>query len=174
MPADGSRRTTRRSAFAALCVALVAGAGCTDWMTTPNTDVGIVVWVSVTPAAIRLTDTAQIVVRLRALNPSDREIRIRSGGPPYVFANDPTRSRGLWGSVRFATDDSPFNAGPSVDYWGDSVFVFGPHSYGHNERRYRLRDWTAGGWTVRPGQLRIRGWFNGHEGRSATLTILPP
>lgn len=174
MPDGGSGSTTRPSALIALLAALVGGTSCSDWMTTPNTDVGIVVWVDVTPAAIRLTDTSEIVVRLRMLNPGDEEIRVRSGGPPYRLTPDPAQSRGLWGSIRFASESSPFNAGPGADYWGDSVYVFGPRAYGHNAKRYRLQQWATGGWTLRPGELRIRGWFNGREGRSATLTILPP
>jgi hypothetical protein len=143
-------------------------------MVSPNTDVGIVVWVDITPNTIRLGDTTTLEVRLHTLNPGDDEIRVRSGGPPYAFTNDPARSRGLWGSVRFGDDDRPLDAGPGIDWWGDSVYVFPSRAYDRADHTYKLKDWTTGGWTLRPGVLRVRGWFNGREGRGTTLTILPP
>jgi hypothetical protein len=65
------------------------------------------------------------------------------------------------------------NAGPNADYWGDSVYVFPPHHVEYAETVVSLRDWRAGGWSLAPGQLRVRSWFNGHEGSSAAFQLVP-
>ena len=106
-------------------------------------------------------------------NPSARSIRVVSGGPPYRFTTDPAASRGLWGSVRIANASSALNAGPNVDWWVDSVYVIAAHQTQYNEYAVTLRQWRAGGWALVPGAYRVRGWFNGREGASAALRLLP-
>ena len=161
----------RRSALGLAVLGLLA---CGESPVAPNTDVGLHVWATVSPVAVDVRDsTAVLDLRVNVENLSSRPIRVVSGGPPYVFTGDPAKSRGLWGSIRIANDASLLNAGPNVDWWGDSVYVIGAHQVQYNEYAVTLQQWRAGGWAVAPGSYRVRGWFNGHEGRSATLTLLP-
>jgi hypothetical protein len=70
-----------------------------------------------------------------------------------------------------ATDS--LNAGPYRDYWGLPVYEFGPRESRYTETLLRARDWLAGGWTLVPGTLTVRAYFNGKEGSSAPLHIVP-
>jgi hypothetical protein len=154
--------------------ALVCLAACSDNIIGPNTDVGLSVWAEVSPTSVSIRDsTAVLRIRVYVSNTSIVEIRVVSGGPPYRFTADPDRSQGLWGSYRIANDVDPLNAGPSVDWWGDSVYVFTARHTDYNERLVSLSDWKAGGWTLAPGRYRVRSWFNGREGKSATFDLTP-
>lgn len=169
------KRTVVRIGCSIVAVALVA---CGDQLleprVRPNTNVGLAVWTQVTPSHVKLTDTVtKIVIRLSVENPSDSAIRVRSGGPPYVFGWDPAKNRGNWGSIRIARDSNPFDAGPDIDWWGDSVYVIPPRFTQYDEDTLTLRSWKSGGWAVTPGVYTIRGWFNGREGLSALFSIDP-
>lgn len=161
-----------RSLFliATLCIA-----GCSDGIIGPNTDVGLSVWADVYPPRLSVRDSATVITMgVNVVNKSNHVIRVVSGGPPYVFTNDPKQNRGTWGSVRVGTEEKPLNAGPSSDWWGDSVYVFAPRSGQRNETRATLRDWSARGWdNLPPGRYTIRGWFNTREGESATFILTP-
>ena len=167
-------RPRRRAALVVLTAgSLVAGAGCRDAL-EPNTDVGLHVRAEVAPNRVSLRDTASLIrMRVQVTNPSRRTIRVVSGGPPYRFAGDPARSRGLWGSLRIANDTSELNGGPGVDWWGDSVYVFPPRRGGYNEYSLTLAEWRARGAAPVAGRYRVRGWFNGREGASAELILVP-
>lgn len=158
----------------ALLVAVVV-LGCTDaFAPAPNTDLGLYVWAEVEPAVISLRDsTREIRIRILVENPSGSEIRVVSGGPPYVFTHDPTMSRGLGSAFRTACEESLLNCGPNTDWFGDSVYVFQPHLTRSSSRPTSLREWRAGGWTVTARTYHIRAWFNGREGQSATLKVVP-
>jgi hypothetical protein len=148
--------------------------GCSDSIAGPNTDVGLSVWAEVSPASSSSQDsTTPLSLRVYVANPTYHVISVVGGGPPYVFTGDPARAVGLWGSMRIASDTSPLNAGPSADWFGDSVYVFSPRRVEYNEMRITLRDWRAGGWPVIPGVYRVRSWFNAREGKSALLTLTP-
>jgi hypothetical protein len=141
---------------------------------TPNTDLGLRVWAEVSPARVSVRDTARVLrIRVYVTNPRGDSVRVVSGGPPYVFTPDPSRSVGLWGSVRIGSAASPLNAGPNVDWWGDSVYVLPPRATMYDEYRVRLGDWRAGGWPLAAGDYRVRGWFNAREGASAELVLIP-
>jgi hypothetical protein len=156
-----------------LVVASLA-AGCDSPVAPPNTDVGLRVWAEVRPTSVSVRDAGAVLrVRVNVRNSSLREIRVISGGPPYVFTSDPAESRGLWGSFRIACESSPLNCGPSIDWWGDSVYVFAPRTTQVDEAVITLRSWQERGWALRPGQYRVRAWFNGREGESASLVLLP-
>ena len=107
-----------------LISALVCLCSCGDNIVGPNTDVGPSVWTEVSPPFLSIRDSTTVLhMKVFVGNKSDREIRVVSGGPPYVFTNNPTQTRGLWGSLRIATDTDPLHAGPSIDWWGNSVYV---------------------------------------------------
>ena len=147
---------------------------CSDSMVGPNTDVGLSVWAEVSPTTASISDTAATLrIRVYVSNESFKEIRVVSGGPPYVFTPDPNSSKGLWGSMRIANDVDPLNAGPSVDWWGDTVYVFRPRYSEYNDDVITLKEWKVGGWPLLAGRYRIRSWFNGREGRSAAFLLTP-
>ena len=140
----------------------------------PNTRIGLHVWAEVTPPRVRASDSAAVLtIRVLAENPSDSTLRIVSGGPPYTFTPDPAESRGLEQSFRIASARSALNAGPSVDYWGDIEYVFGPHERSVVTYKVPLKVWRDGNWPLTPGQYRVRGYFNGQEGASASFAIVP-
>jgi hypothetical protein len=60
-----------------------------------------------------------------------------------------------------------------VNWWGDSLYVFPPLRKRYDEKIFTLAEWREGGWSLVPGAYRIRGWFNGREGDSATFTVTP-
>ena len=60
--------------------------------------------------------TTVLHMRVLVANQTDHEIRVVSGGPPYVFTNDAAHTRGLWGSLRIARGTDSLHAGPSVDW----------------------------------------------------------
>jgi hypothetical protein len=132
------------------------------------------VWAEVSPARLSIGDsTAVLRVRIYAQNPGPDSLRLRSGGPPYVFTADPAESRGLEQSFRIASTGDSLNAGPGTDYWGDSVYVFAPREGQYSEAVIRLRDWRVRGYPLAPGTLRVRSYFNGREGSGATFTLVP-
>jgi hypothetical protein len=135
---------------------------------------GLRVWAEVRPGVLSVHDSVTTLrIRVYAANPSYDALRVASGGPPYRLTPDPTQSRGLAQSVRIADATRPLHAGPETDFWGDSVHVFGPRETQYREFPVTLRSWRAGGWAAAPGEYRVRGYFNGHEGTSATLVLTP-
>jgi hypothetical protein len=159
-----------------LLTAVAILSSCADSIIGPNTDVGLSVWTQVSPPILSIRDTTTVLrIRVFVGNKTDHEIRVVSGGPPYVFTfgSEPVPHSGLWGSLRIAGDSSAMNAGPGVDWWGDSVYVFPAHRAAYNEQATTLREWKARGWAVRVGNYVARGWFNGREGRSAPFYFVP-
>jgi hypothetical protein len=156
--------------FALLLSAIVFLCSCADSIIGPNTDVGLSVWTEVSPSLLSIRDTTT-VLRMRVFvgNRTDHEIRVVSGGPPYVFTfgSEPRPHSGLWGSLRIARGADSLHAGPFVDWWGDSVYVFPAHHVEYNEQAMTLHEWKVGGWPLTPGAYAARGWFNGREGKSA-------
>ena len=138
-----------------------------------NTDLGLRVWAEVVPAQISMSDsTASLTVRVLAWNPTGHELRIRSGAPPYVFTADPVDSEGLEHSFRIASAASALNAGPGVDTWGDTVYVFAAFETQFIERAVTIRAWRDG-WPLAAGSYWARSYFNGREGASATFIVVP-
>lgn len=154
---------------------LVAGAvaGC-DSMAPPNTDLELRVAATVSPLTIRLRDTAAVFhVRVTVTNPSDQDIVVITGGPPYRITTDPVESSGLGPSIRIASPADPLNGGPSVDWWGSPVDTIRAGGGIYAEHDVTLQAWRDGGWVVEPGEYRIRGYYNGREGLPASLTVVP-
>ncbi len=158
--------------FAAILMAVVVA--CADSPLDPNTDVGLRVWVQVSPGVASISDsTATIQIRLYIQNGSPDEITVISGGPPYRFTGNPANSSGLIGSIRIANDTDSLNAGPSTDWWGQPVYTFKPRSARYHEFLVSLKEWRARGRPLVAGEYRVRGWFNGREGKSAVLVLKP-
>jgi hypothetical protein len=138
-----------------------------------NTDLGLHVEARVSPRVLSMADTA---ARLRILvlvtNPSERDIVVVTGGPPYRITSDPTESRGLTQSFRIASADEPLNAGPSVDAWGEPVDTIRARRGEYTEDIVKLSDWRAG-WPMTAGTYRVRSYYNGREGESAVFTVTP-
>ena len=153
-----------------LLSATICLSSCGDSIIGPNTDVGLSVWAEVSPTFLSIRDTTTVLhMRVFVANKSDHEIRVVSGGPPYVFTfgSEPLPHSGLWGSLRIARGSDLFNAGPGVDWWGDSVYVFPAHYATYDERTLTLREWKALGFPVTVGNYLARSWFNGREGKSS-------
>ena len=162
--------------FLLLLSALAFLSSCGDSIIGPNTDVGLSVWTQVSPPILSIRDTTTVLhMRVFVGNKTDHEIRVVSGGPPYVFTfgGEPIQHSGLWGSLRIAGDSSSLNAGPGTDWWGDSVYVFPAHHAEYNEQVITLREWKARGWPATAGNYVARGWFNGREGKSAPFYFVP-
>lgn len=157
--------------FVLTAISLALVASCSDLPSAPNTDLGLVVWTQVSPTTVSASDFgATLHLRVYARNPSSHIITV-PGGPPYVFSTDPANSENIWGSLRIANSTSALNAGPNVDWWGQHEYVFPPRQTQHREMVVTVHQWRSGGWAFAPGVYRIRGWFNAHEGASATLVI---
>ena len=160
--------------FALRLAVLAVLCACSDNIVGPNTDVGLSVWTEVSPPILSIRDTTTVLhIRVVVANKTDHEIRVVSGGPPYVFVNDPLPHSGLWGSLRIASENNPLNAGPSVDWWGDSVYVFPAHDIQWEELAETLHEWKAHGWQPKVGNYVARGWFNGREGKSKQFYFVP-
>jgi hypothetical protein len=162
--------------FALPLSAIIFLCSCGDSIIGPNTDVGLSVWTEVSPAFLSIRDTTTVLhMRVFVGNKTNHEIRVVSGGPPYVFTfgNEPLPHSGLWGSLRIARGADLLNAGPGVDWWGDSVYVFPAHYAEYNEQAMTLREWKVRGWPVTVGNYIARGWFNGREGKSAAFFFVP-
>jgi hypothetical protein len=159
---------------ASLSVFVLLFAACGESPFAPNTDVGLRVWADVSPSQLSVNDSLTVVrVNVKVQNGTGRVIRVVSGGPPYVFTNDPADSKGLWGSFRVSCDRSPLNCGPSIDWWGDSVYVFKAWTTYRDEATFTLKSWRAGGWEVMVGSYTVRAWFNGREGTAASFSLSP-
>jgi len=156
-------------------VALIAASlliGCSGL--EPNTDLGLRVQASVTPRIARASDTAAVLhVRVTITNPTDQDMIIVTGGPPYRITGDPTESAGLSHSFRIANSTDPLNAGPSADWWGSSVDTVPANRGYYVSQDVELTFWRAGGWPLEPGEYRVRGFYNGREGEPAPFTIVP-
>ena len=155
---------------------LLSLCACGAEIIAPNTDVGLSVWTEVSPGFVSVRDTTTVLhMRVFVANKTSHEIRVVSGGPPYVFTfgSEPLPHSGLWGSLRIARGTELFNAGPGVDWWGDSVYVFPANYATYDEQTMTLREWKARGYPVAVGKYLARGWFNGREGRSAPFFFVP-
>jgi hypothetical protein len=162
--------------FLFLLTAVAVLSSCGDSIIGPNTDVGLSVWTEVSPPVLSIRDTTTVLhIRVFVGNKTGHEIRVVSGGPPYgfTFGSEPIPHSGLWGSLRIASDSSSLNAGPGVDWWGDSVYVFPAHHVQFNEQALTLHEWKARGWRVKAGNFVARGWFNGREGRNTPFYFVP-
>jgi hypothetical protein len=162
--------------FGSLLSATVFLCSCADSIIGPNTDVGLSVWTKVSPSIMSIRDTTTVIhFRVYVGNKTGQEIRVVSGGPPYVFTfgSEPLQHSGLWGSLRIASASDSLNAGPGVDWWGDSVYVFAPHYSVYDEQTITLHEWKARGWPVTVGNYVARGWFNGREGKSDPFYFVP-
>ena len=165
----------RRWAMLGAAGAIVGAAvwACADAV-SPNTSLGLRVWAEVAPETVHVGDTSGLfVIRVVVSNPTSHLIRVKSGAPPFVFTADPAQSRGMEEQFRIACSRSTFACGPGSDYYGDSVYVFPPLDWYFAQDSVRLKSWTKGGYPLTPGTYTVRSWFNGHEGMSATLTLVP-
>lgn len=161
---------------ALLLPAIALLCACGDSIIGPNTDVGLSVWAEVSPPIISIRDTNTVLhMRVVVANKSDREIRVESGGPPYVFTfgSEPVPHSGLWGSLRIGSETNPLNAGPGIDWWGQPVYVFKPHEVQWDEQAVTLHEWKARGWIPAVGNYVARAWFNGREGKSKAFYFVP-
>jgi hypothetical protein len=156
---------------AALVLVLLA---CTDPISPPNTPLGLRVWAEIRPSTVRFSDSTQLLrIRVLASNPGNRTLTLISGGPPYRMTSDPANSIGLAESFRIARKDSFENAGPGADWFGDSLWVFQPGQTYFNEQELTLAEWRKRSFPQEPGEYRVRSYFNGREGASATFRIVP-
>jgi hypothetical protein len=139
-----------------------------------NIDLGLRVEASVSPRVLSVADTAaRLRIRVLVTNPTDRDIVVVTGGPPYTITSDPAESRGLTQSFRIASADEPLNAGPSVDAWGEPVDTIRAGRGEYTEDIVKLSEWRAGGWPMIPGTYRVRSYYNGREGQSAVFGLTP-
>lgn len=139
-----------------------------------NTDLGLHVEASVSPRVLSVADTAaRLRVRVLVTNPTNRDIVVVTGGPPYTITSDPAESRGLTQSFRIASAHEPLNAGPSVDAWGEPVDTIRARRGEYTEDIVKLSQWRAGGWPMAPGTYRVRSYYNGREGESAVFALTP-
>ena len=153
---------------------MAALAACHDYPLDPNTDAGLRVWVEVSPRIVSVRDTTAILrIRLNVMNPSEREITVITGGPPYRSTGKPERNSGLFGSIRIGRGADSLNAGPNVDWFGQPVYTFRPRSRAYDELLVPLKEWRSGGWKLEVGEYHARGWFNGREGTSTTFVFKP-
>jgi hypothetical protein len=151
---------------------IVLAAACSG-LEPSNTDLGLHVQARVSPRAVSLADTAASVrIIVLVTNPSERDIVIITGGPPYSITTDPADSRGLTQSFRIAHADGSPNAGPSVDAWGATVDTIRARRGEYMEHVVKLGEWRQG-WTVAPGDYRVRSYYNGREGSSAAFSVTP-
>jgi hypothetical protein len=138
-----------------------------------NTDLGLHVEARVSPRIVSLSDpAAQLRILVLVTNSTGRDIIVTTGGPPFSITSDPADSKGLTQSFRIATDDDPINAGPSVDAWGEPLDTIRAQHGEYLEHVILVSEWKAG-WTVEPGNFRVRSWYNGREGESAPFTVAP-
>lgn len=138
-----------------------------------NTDLGLHVEARVSPRVVSLADTAASVhIVVIAANPTDRDIVIVTGGPPYSITTDPADSRGLTQSFRITHADGSPNAGPGVDAWGEPVDTIRARRGEYMENIVKLSEWRAG-WPLTPGTFRVRSYYNGREGESAVFSVTP-
>jgi hypothetical protein len=147
-------------------------AACSDNPIEPNTDIGLRVWAAVSPSSVSVRDTgAMLRVRVHIANPTTHEIRINTGGPPYVSAANPADSKGLFASYRFVEPGGVMRAGPASDWFGQSEYVFAPQHGKYVEAIVPLKSWIEDG--LQPGLYTIRSWMNGREGASARFSVYP-
>jgi hypothetical protein len=140
----------------------------------PNTDLGLRVQATVTPRLVSASDTTAVLhIRVTVTNPSDHDIIIVTGGPPYHITGDPAESGGLSHSFRIASATDPLNGGPSADWWGSSEDTVRAGRGMYVTHEVPLKFWRAGGWPLEPGEYRVRGYYNGREGQAAPFTIVP-
>jgi hypothetical protein len=154
---------------------LVAGllVGC-DSMGPSNIELGLRVEASVTPRVVSLRDsTAVLHFRVSVSNSSEQDVIVVTGGPPYRITGDPTESQGLSQSLRIASSTDSLNAGPSVDWWGSPVDTIRSRHRFVADKEITVQQWRAGGYTVQPGEYRVRGYYNGREGVAAPFSIVP-
>ena len=156
----------------AACVLLLL-MGCSSFEPS-NTDLGLHVEARVSPRVISIRDTtAELSISIVVTNPTDRDIIVVTGGPPYSIRGDPADSRGLTQSFRIASDDDPLNAGPSADAWGEPVDTIFAKQGEYFPHVVKLSLWRSGGWPLVPGTYRVRSYYNGREGESAQFTLIP-
>jgi hypothetical protein len=150
-----------------------AGLGCSDGLEPSNIDLGLRVEAQVTPRVVSLADaSAELRIRILVTNPGSHDIIVVTGGPPYLIRRDPTDGGGLTQSLRIATATEPLNAGPAVDTWGEPVDTIRAQHGEYIEQVLTVGEWKAG-WGVGPGEFRVRSWYNGREGESASFTLTP-
>ena len=155
------------AARAGLVGALLAG--CVTLPTDAGLD-AIEVRVSVTPEQYALSQgPVWLKVRVTATNTTGDYINVRVGGPPFALGGTPTPGSGVGFSVR-VDDSTGAPAGPSVDTWGQPVFVF------RGGETKAFEDSTLvnnASWPLAAGTYAVIGYFGGQAGPAATLVVTP-
>jgi hypothetical protein len=114
------------------------------------------------------------VLRLRVTvtNPSDQDIIVTTGGRPIGSP------RILW-KLRTRCLDTDCHYDRAPRRWalgglvGSPVDTIRAGGSIYAEHDVTLEAWRGGGWVVDPGEYRVRGYYNGREGLSASFTVLP-
>jgi len=145
-----------------------------DPRTASNTDIGLQVWVQVTPAEFSVSDTVnRIRIRINAKNPGQDTIVVDNGGPGCDRQPDPAVGRGLEHSMRIGDDAHPLDAGPSGDVCGNTFLKFPPKKTRPFDFYVSIAEWKRQGFKVVTQEYRIRSYFAGYEGYSALFKLIP-
>ncbi len=177
MALDNATATTRRIVLfggLGLVAALAACVRLIDPRTAANTDIGLQVWVTVTPTQFSISDTAsRIRIRVSAKNPGNDTIVVDNGGPACDKQADPLAGRGLLFSMRIGDDTRILDAGPGADICGTTLLLFVPKKSRSWDFYVSMKSWQDAGYPLLAQEYRARSFFAGHEGYSALFKLTP-
>ena len=94
---------------------------------------------------------------------------MRVGGPPFALGGPPAPGSGRGFSVR-VDDSTGAAAGPSVDTWGQPVFVFRGGETKAFEDSPLVNNAS---WPLAAGTYRVMGYFGGEAGPAAAFVVTP-
>jgi hypothetical protein len=174
---DGAAAMARRGWLVGglgLVGALTACVHLIDPATAANTDIGLQVYVTVTPTELRISDTTSYIrIRVTAKNPGSDTVRVVNGGPACDKTPDPIDGTGLLWSMRIADESHVVDAGPGGDVCGMIPLTFLPKKPRSFDFFVSAKSWQASGFPIVAKEYRARSFFAGYEGYSALFRVVP-
>lgn len=143
---------------------MLAVGSCSDPTSPPNTLFGLRVWAEVTPETVHIGNLRSgFLVRVVERNPTNQPIIVPKLPDVRTIAEQ----------YEIGCTTSHYVCGPSFTWFTPQDDTFPPLQTSYAEDSVYMVSWAFSALKPKPGRYRVRAWFHGQEGTSATLVVVP-